>query len=127
MKLRIKGNSLRMRISRSEMERLVAVGRIEDTVQFTPVEGESFTYALAHDARTKSVEIRYVPGSVSVVVPSAQVGRWTEESEVGIYESLALDSERSLELILEKDFACSDGSDADNADTFRNPSEALAC
>jgi hypothetical protein len=127
MKLRIKGNSLRLRISRSEMDRLVHTGRIEDTVQFTPVAGESFTYALEHDGNTGQVAVRYVSGSVAVVVPTAQVMRWTVESEVGIYESLVLDASNSLDLILEKDFACIDGSDADNADTFQNPNEAAAC
>ena len=127
MKLRIKGNSLRLRISRSEMDRLVADGRIEDTVQFTPVAGESFTYALEHDGALKHVAVRYVPGSVAVLVPTEQMQRWTEETEVGIYERLSLDAERVLDLVIEKDFACSDGSDADNLDTFPNPSEAAAC
>ena len=127
MKLRIKGDSLRLRISRSEMERLVAVGRIEETVHFTAVAGESFTYALEHAAEALGVSVRYEPGSVAVIVPTESVLRWTDESQVGIYESVALDSKRNLDLILEKDFACSDGSDADNVDTFTNPAEAAAC
>ncbi|RXH57812.1 DUF7009 family protein [Granulicella sibirica] len=127
MKLRIKGNSLRLRISRSEMDRLVESGRIEDTVQFTPVAGESFTYSLEHERGARKIAVRYAPGNVAVVVPTASVMRWTDESEVGIYDSLALDASTSLELILEKDFACIDGSDADNTDTFQNPNEAAAC
>ena len=116
-----------MRISRSEMDRLVETGRIEDTVQFTPVPEDSFTYALEHEHGAGEIAVRYAPGNVAVVVPTASVMRWTDESEVGIYKSLALDASTRLDLILEKDFACSDGSDAENEDTFQNPNEVAAC
>jgi hypothetical protein len=37
MKLRAKGNSLRFRVSRSELSRLMQTGRIEETIQFGSV------------------------------------------------------------------------------------------
>ena len=73
------------------MDRLVETDRIEDAVQFTPVAGESFTYALEHERGAGEIAVRYAPGSVAVVVPTARVMLWTDEGEVGIYESLALD------------------------------------
>jgi hypothetical protein len=36
MKLRIKGDSLRLRVSRSEVEELLASDCLEDTIHFTP-------------------------------------------------------------------------------------------
>jgi hypothetical protein len=36
MKLSIKGNSLRIRITRSEFGKLIDTGRIEETIYFAP-------------------------------------------------------------------------------------------
>ena len=36
MKLRIKGNSLRFRVTQSELAKLVELGRVEETIYFGP-------------------------------------------------------------------------------------------
>jgi hypothetical protein len=36
MKIRIQGNSMRIRVGRSELALFLHQGRIEDTIQFTP-------------------------------------------------------------------------------------------
>ena len=38
-----------------------------------------------------------------------------------------MEGNRSLDLIVEKDFACLDLSDADNEDTFPNPNSGAIC
>jgi hypothetical protein len=46
MKLRIKGNTLRLRVSRSKVPRLLSGDRLEETIHFTPEPVAKFTYAL---------------------------------------------------------------------------------
>ena len=46
MKLRIKGNSMRLRVSPSEMKRLLSAGRIEEIALFSQAPGAKLTYAL---------------------------------------------------------------------------------
>jgi hypothetical protein len=46
MKLRIQGNSIRLRVSRSELAAFVETGRLEETVYFGPQVETSLTYAL---------------------------------------------------------------------------------
>jgi hypothetical protein len=46
MKLRIKGNTLRVRVSRSEVARLLAGDCLEETIHFSPEPVAKFTYAL---------------------------------------------------------------------------------
>ncbi len=48
MKLRINGHSLRLRVSRSEVEYLLQNGRIEDTIYFGVDQEARLTYALEH-------------------------------------------------------------------------------
>jgi hypothetical protein len=38
-----------------------------------------------------------------------------------------VDNETSLQILIEKDFACIDGTDQENADTFPNPLAGLKC
>ena len=47
--------------------------------------------------------------------------------EVGVYADVALGDDQRLSVVVEKDFACLDRSDADNEDTFPNPNLAAAC
>ncbi len=126
MKLRIKGNSLRLRLTPSELAGLLQSGRVEETIYFAPVQSASLTYAVEHNPQASGLSIRYLPENVTIVVPSAEVERWAGSSEVGIYDTLGSDL-HPLEVSIEKDFACLDKDDAENADTFPNPHQGAAC
>jgi hypothetical protein len=49
------------------------------------------------------------------------------EIEVGIYASCQLDRGQKLEILVGKDFACLDLSDADDEDIFPNPAMGVVC
>jgi hypothetical protein len=127
MKLRILGNSLRLRISRSELERLRTDGSIEDSIRFAPAPEASLTYALAVEPGESGVTVRYAPQRVTVVLSKAQLQAWSQPEEVGIYVSVSNGSETGLRLTIEKDFACLDRSHAGNADAFPNPHAGRVC
>ena len=127
MKLRIKANSLRLRLTRSEVMKLIDTGHIEETIYFSPNEQSRLTYALEHEPDLISATLRYQPREVVVVLPTEQATAWAESIEVGIYATVDLGPVGALDLIVEKDFACLDLSDADNLDTFPNPNAAGLC
>ena len=126
MKLRIKGNSLRFRISPSEMARLLQSGRIEETICFGSGDDERLTYALEHSAQVQAMTVRYVPTEVTVMVASHEAHRWAEGQDVGLYGETKT-SHGPLEIVVEKDFACLDKDDEANADTFPNPKHGAVC
>jgi len=121
MKLRIKGSSIRLRTVRPEVAQLVNTGRVEETLRFAPGDDAMLTYALVTDTAATEFEVRYNPHEITVVVPAGQARRWASSDEVGMYCEIDLGSAGSLELSIEKDFACLDRSDADNKDTFPHP------
>lgn len=125
MKLRIRGNSLRLRISRSEVDRLVNDGRIEETTWFGRDDGSRMSYVLEHEAGAKAVDLRFDPPVLAVIVPTSQVREWAAGGEVGIYTSLDLGARGVLDLVIEKDFACLHGTDEENEDAFPNPNMAV--
>jgi hypothetical protein len=124
MKLRIKGNSLRLRISQSEMARLLREGRIEETIRFAPAAEAALTYALELGAEEEDVHLEYRPQRVAVVLSTAAAKRWAESDDVGVYGDVDA-GEGTVALLVEKDFACLDGNDPQDADAFPNPSAAV--
>ena len=83
MKLRIKGNSLRLRITPSEMTRLLETGRIDETIYFASGENAHLTYALEHAPGGTGLQVRYSPGEIAVVVSSAEARRWAGAADGG--------------------------------------------
>ena len=126
MKLRIKGNSLRLRISRSEMASLIEIGNIQDTIQFAPAADAKLTYGLQHDSATQDIRVEYQPQRITVLLSTETAKRWAGSDEVGIYGSSETGS-GVLELMVEKDFACLDGNDPHDEDAFPNPNAGSAC
>jgi hypothetical protein len=127
MKLRIKGNSLRLRVSRSELTRFLGSNRIEDTIHFGPGPEAKLTYALESTATNTATIVRYSPQELTVSISEDQARTWSEAGEVGIYTAVDIGGDRLLEVVIEKDFACLDRSDEDNTDTFVNPNVSAVC
>ncbi|HEV2134048.1 MAG TPA: hypothetical protein VGR47_07275 [Terracidiphilus sp.] len=121
MKLRIKGNSLRLRITRPELDQLMNEGRIEETITFASDDRSRLTYSLEHVATSSTPTVRFNPPSLDVLIPTAQAQQWSMGEDVGIYAAIDLGANGSLELIIEKDFACIHGTAEENRDAFANP------
>jgi hypothetical protein len=121
VKLRIQSNSLRLRISKSELARFVETGHLQETVYFGPEQGAELTYILARDGNRPGLDVEASGGRVKVVV-SAEVARtWADSEQVGINDDVDLGARGKLSILVEKDFACIERSAEENTDTFPNP------
>jgi hypothetical protein len=127
MKLRIKGNSLRLRISRSEVDRLFHRERLEETIHFAPQGDAKLTYALEQTSSVSVPTVRYTEAEVAVLIPSGLANTWCSTDLVGIAERISLGTFGTLELVIEKDFACLDRNEKENQDTFANPHAGAVC
>lgn len=121
MKLRIKGNSLRLRITRPELDQLIGEGRIEENISFAADDQSRLTYSLEHTATASAPTVRYAPPALEVRIPTAQAQKWALGEDVGIGATIELGPRGSLDLLIEKDFACMHGSEDENRDAFANP------
>ena len=127
MKLRIKGSSLRLRLRKSEVTRLLETERVEEKIQFGSSSDAALTYALEHDRSTAFLTLRHSNREIVVILPTAQAENWAKSEQVGIYANLDTGGNGALEVIVEKDFACLEGTDAENVDTFANPKAGVVC
>ena len=119
MKLRIRGNSVRIRVSKSELEQLAAQGVAEDAAQFGP--GAVLRYRL-EAAGDGALRADFADNVVRVSVPRAQVERWLDPDEVSIRGEQPLGDVAALKILVEKDYVClAPRSDEDDGDLFANP------
>jgi hypothetical protein len=59
------------------------------------------------------------------MLSSAAAREWACGPDIGLYGNSA--NGQTLELAVEKDFACLDKADAENVDTFPNPKNRAVC
>ena len=65
MKLRLKGNSIRVRLDRRDIERLIDEGHVDDAVRFGP--GVAFSYAVrAGPAPRERPRVSYADGRITI-------------------------------------------------------------
>jgi hypothetical protein len=127
MKLRIRGDSIRIRVSQGELREIAECGEVRDTVHFGG--GVGLTYALESDARAREPRARFADGTIAVVLPASVVQRWAGSDQVSIEGQQATDGPEPLRILVEKDFAClQPRPHEDDSDMFPNPdAESKTC
>jgi hypothetical protein len=125
MKLRIKGDSLRLRLGPAEVARLIEVGRVEETIHLGLEDEARLTYALEVGA-VDAMAVRHEGTRFAMILPEACARAWALGPDEGVYGSVAVSSGR-LEIVVEKDWACLDGSEGADAETFPNPKMGKSC
>ncbi len=121
MKLRIRGDSIRLRLTQPEVKRFAADGRVEDGTSFGP--DERFTYAIAFGGSTLSATLSNK--GIEVLVPGDVARAWAEGDSVGIEGARDLGGGKTLRILVEKDFAClTKRPHEDDTDAFPNPNDS---
>ncbi len=121
MKLRIKGASLRLRLTQKEVRSLGEGAAIEERVPFP---AGALTYRLARDARVPKIQASLSNHLLEVRIPEKLAQEWCTSETVTLAERAAV-PEGTLEITLEKDFAClKPRADEDESDNFPHPESA---
>ncbi len=127
MKLRIRGNTIRLRLLKSEVAKLGESGRVAEKISFGPGAGESLTYAVEVSEASDKVSAGMRESEVCVTLPAEVADDWIKTDQVGI-EAVAGTGNGSVEILVEKDFAClTRTDDPDNLDAFPNPDQEAEC
>jgi hypothetical protein len=124
MKLRIRGNSLRLRLTKSEVARFGAAGNVEDAVEFGGDPPQRLIYALVAASDIENTTARFENDRITVFVPKLQADRWTKSNRVGLEDEKPIAENRTLRILIEKDFACLEPREGEeDVDTFDHPFE----
>jgi hypothetical protein len=102
MKLRIKGNSLRLRVTPSEVQQLLRCGGIREHIQFTASPSDRLIYEVVSSRSDPTATVAYSLGNITVSMPEVQLMTWAGGEDVGIYADVPIDDDLTLSVALEK-------------------------
>ncbi len=127
MKLRIKGNSIRLRLLRSEVEWLCAAGVVSDEVRFGTATDQALKYSIAASDGVEEVTVQFTDNQILVLLPESVAMDWTGGDRVGIEALIDVGCDTDVSVLIEKDFECvGRQDDPDRADAFPNPSTSCS-
>lgn len=126
MKLRLRGNSVRLRLTSSEVAAVRDQGGWQDATTFGPTGAPLLVYRV-EAADVPQPSARFTTGAeatLTVVLPMDQARAWADSSsQVGLY----FEESWGLKVAVEKDFRCLDPNrDEDESDNFDNPNAGNA-
>lgn len=120
MKLRIRGNSVRLRLRQGEVRRLADSGLVEERTEFG--DRRTLAYAVRVDD-VPALTASFDGAAVVVRVPREWARRWASSDQIGIEGEYG-----PLKILVEKDFECIDAPAGESqADAFPNPRSAAGC
>ena len=119
MKIRIKGNSIRMRLSKSDVHHLQQTGYLEEQINFG---NNQLKYAV-QVSRDESQLLRAAFDDKKIIVYASEafVKNWPGNDVVGLEEKMPLNEGETLNILIEKDFVCLDATSEDQSDNYENP------
>ncbi len=118
MKIRIKGNTVRYRLTKSEVIELAETGKLEERTEFL---SSAIIYAI-QQTDTEHFTADFVQNHIILKVPQILLQQWAATNQVGIEHHMPLPNGNSLYLLVEKDFKCIDADvSEDQSDYFENP------
>jgi hypothetical protein len=128
MKMRMLGNSIRLRLGRSEANALHRQGRVIQAISFGSGPRATLEYEVRSVAGASGVSARLCENRICVEVPSALVDQWATSAQVAIDARQPVAQGQTLCILIEKDFKCLDQQDPNlDVDAFPRPSHQSAC
>jgi hypothetical protein len=117
MKLRIKGNTLRFRLTKSEVEYFAEENLLEEKTEFG---NNTLTYSLKTiNAETLSAD--FSNNRITLFIPQHLAKEWITTEKVGLQGEMETGNAKKLFLLLEKDYKCLDVVAEDQSDNYENP------
>lgn len=126
MKLRIRDNSLRIRLMQTEVAELRDRGLVKARTGFPG--GREFGYAVESSPASVKPGAFFSESVVTVRLPESVVHAWADSDQVSIADDQLLDDGERLSILVEKDFAClAPRAGEDESDMFPNPAAGASC
>lgn len=125
MKLRIRDNSIRLRLTKGEVDSIRENGTVKATTGFPS--GRQFSYTLESSPASVNPAALYADNEIKIRLPESLVQTWATTEQVSIEGEQVLDDGEKLTILVEKDFAClTPRSGEDESDMYPNP-DSSAC
>lgn len=119
MKLRLRENSIRLRLLQSEIKLLKESGAVSETITFG--ESQILIYRL-QISDVPEIKASCRDNKIIVEIPVQTANIWINSEQVGLQFNQNIADAKLLSILIEKDFVCTERPmDADNKDAFPHP------
>ena len=118
MKLRIKGNSIRIRLTKSEVDYFGREGYLEEKTEFG---NTTLVYAMQKQKDAGVLSAEFSNNKITLQIPQPLADKWVGSNQVGLENEMEIAPGKILYLLLEKDFKCLDNTTEDQSDNYPNP------
>ena len=118
MKIRIRANSLRFRLTRPEVETLCNTGSISETTAFAE---RDFVYIVRISDEAEDLKADFQDNCMTLYFPRTLALGWYDNEIVGFDSEMQLPNNDTLYLLLEKDFTCLTPRSEDESANYPNP------
>lgn len=126
MKLRLRADTLRLRLSRSDVASFHAAGSLEAVTRFPG--GARLSYLLKRgDAQDSGFSASFEGGVITVLLPAPLADEWSASDRVGLTGSVRLEDGSSFQVLVEKDFACLTEDRPEDRDAYPHPHPHRSC
>lgn len=122
MKLRLRGNSIRLRLNKPEVARFASQGTIEEVLCYGAGAGEQLTYGLERSGSAPGIQLSVAPGRIMILVPEGLARDWVDTERVSLESRSRTTAPNELTILVEKDFRRLHGASKD-PDLYPNPLE----
>lgn len=122
MKIRIKGNAVRIRLTRSEVAQLGEAGAVREETHFPT---GTFTYEVVRSGKHEVLSASLEDRLIRFYLPEELAAAWPGNETVGYENWVTINTETTLHLLLEKDFQCLEVRGEDESDQYPNPKAIL--
>ena len=112
MKLRLEGNSIRLRVRKSDINALMKNEAITEALTFP--NGDVFQYKLTTNNTALDIDAQLVSNVLTISLPRSIATDWMQTDAVGIEKIVS----NGLFILIEKDFPCTDRPWENTRDTF---------
>src|SRR6185369_3001866 len=125
MKLRLKSNSIRLRLGRSELAHLLEHHTIKESTPFTPL--HTLTYVLS-TTTAPHIAATFEHNAIHVRVPLNTLRCWAASPDLSLSATQPINDSTSLSILIEKDLECRDPATRESQlDAFPNPAAHNPC
>jgi hypothetical protein len=123
MKIRIKGNSVRLRLTKTEVE---TFGKAGEFIEETHLLGGVFKYQLKASSDHETLAAAWENQGIVFYMPAKLAQDWVYSNDIGhqfvlIVPETNAQPAQELFLLIEKDFVCLDNTFEDQSDNYPNP------
>jgi hypothetical protein len=118
MKIRIKGDSIRFRLTQTEVKELSENGEIYDSTNFGNLK---LSYSVVLNKNIDNLNVRFENNGIILEMP-VSIGKYWYTNDIITFDHNFITSKKNeLYLLLEKDFTCLNNTIEEQLDNYPNP------